>query len=100
MMILEQLRLVQDDILVSEGGSIDQVGRAALWGGEIDDCVHQNHILRVRVDPSVVLPMYLVSVLNSGYGQRIISDSELNAPPIWRRLTEVIWLGFHCHCPR
>ena len=67
---LEQLRLLRDDVLVCEGGSIDQVGRAALWGGEIDDCVHQNHILRVRVDPSVVLPIYLVSVLNSGYGQR------------------------------
>ena len=67
---MEQLRLLQDDVLVCEGGSIDQVGRAALWGGEIDDCVHQNHILRVRVDPSVVLPIYLVSVLNSGYGQR------------------------------
>ena len=67
---LEQLRLLRDDVLVCEGGSIEQVGRAALWGGEIDDCVHQNHILRVRVDPSVVLPIYLVSVLNSGYGQR------------------------------
>ena len=67
---MEQLRLLKDDVLVCEGGSIDQVGRAALWAGEIDDCVHQNHILRVRVDPSVVLPMYLVSILNSSYGQR------------------------------
>lgn len=46
---LERLRLERGDSLVVEGnGSISQVGRAALWSGQLTDCVHQNHIIRVR----------------------------------------------------
>ncbi|MCQ0024346.1 restriction endonuclease subunit S [Streptomyces somaliensis DSM 40738] len=46
---LERYRLEVGDLLVVEGnGSPDQIGRAALWRGEIEDCVHQNHLIRVR----------------------------------------------------
>jgi len=33
------------DLLICEGGDI---GRTALWGGQIDPCYHQNHIHRCR----------------------------------------------------
>jgi type I restriction enzyme, S subunit len=51
--------LAAGDILVVEGhASMTEVGRAALWLGEIDDCLHQNHLIRVRVidgfNPGVV----------------------------------------------
>ena len=37
------------DLLVVEGnGSIEQVGRVAMWQGELHDCGHQNHLIRVR----------------------------------------------------
>ncbi|MBQ1092303.1 restriction endonuclease subunit S [Streptomyces sp. B93] len=46
---LERYRLKVGDLLVVEGnGSPDQIGRAASWRGEIEDCVHQNHLIRVR----------------------------------------------------
>ncbi|MFD7994045.1 restriction endonuclease subunit S [Streptomyces mexicanus] len=46
---LERYRLEVGDLLVVEGnGSPDQIGRAAVWRGEIEDCVHQNHLIRVR----------------------------------------------------
>ncbi|MBQ0863062.1 restriction endonuclease subunit S [Streptomyces sp. RK75] len=46
---LERYRLKIGDLLVVEGnGSPDQIGRAALWRGEIKDCVHQNHLIRIR----------------------------------------------------
>lgn len=46
---LAKYRLEKGDLLVVEGnGSADEIGRCALWGGEIDDCVHQNHIIRCR----------------------------------------------------
>ncbi|PWS39471.1 hypothetical protein DKT74_38220 [Streptomyces sp. ZEA17I] len=46
---LERYRLQSGDLLVVEGnGSPDQIGRAATWRGEIKDCVHQNHLIRVR----------------------------------------------------
>jgi type I restriction enzyme S subunit len=47
---LERLRLQKGDLLVVEGnGSKTEIGRSALWHGEIENCVHQNHIIRVRL---------------------------------------------------
>ncbi len=47
---LEKLRLQKGDLLVVEGnGSKTEIGRSALWNGEIENCVHQNHIIRVRL---------------------------------------------------
>jgi type I restriction enzyme S subunit len=44
-----KLLLKPGDLLVVEGnGSIDQIGRMAVWDGRIDPCVHQNHIIKVR----------------------------------------------------
>ena len=46
---LERLRLVTGDLLIVEGnGSASEIGRCAIWSGEIEDCIHQNHIIRVR----------------------------------------------------
>lgn len=46
----ERASLLPGDLLVVEGnGSIDQIGRCAIWNGEIPACVHQNHIIKVRV---------------------------------------------------
>ncbi len=46
---LERLHLLPDDLLVVEGnGSKTEIGRSAIWSGEIKNCVHQNHIIRVR----------------------------------------------------
>lgn len=62
---LSRLRLQRGDLLVVEGnGSASQIGRAALWDGSIEDCVHQNHLIRVRPGPEV-LPEYLEAVWNS-----------------------------------
>lgn len=45
----EKTRLQIGDLLIVEGnGSIDQVGRVAIWSGELDECVHQNHLIRWR----------------------------------------------------
>ena len=41
--------LRSNDVLVVEAsGSSNQVGRSAIWRGELDDCSFQNHILRFR----------------------------------------------------
>ena len=66
---LERLRLETGDLLVVEGnGSRDQIGRSALWVGQIADCVHQNHIIRVR--PRGIEPRYLNSYWNSPVARR------------------------------
>jgi type I restriction enzyme S subunit len=66
---MPRLRLEAGDLLLCEGNSPDLVGRGAIWRGEIEDCVHQNHILRVRVDQNRLLPEFVLAVINSGHGQ-------------------------------
>ena len=47
---IERVTLVKGDILVVEGnGSVDQIGRVAIWNGAIDGCVHQNHLIKARL---------------------------------------------------
>lgn len=60
------------DLLVVEGnGSIDQIGRCALWSNEIDGCVHQNHIIKVRFgDPD--LARWCLFWLRSPHGREEI----------------------------
>jgi type I restriction enzyme S subunit len=41
-----RLELRANDLLVCEGGSI---GRTALWNNEVEGCLHQNHLHRLRV---------------------------------------------------
>ena len=36
------------DVLMTEGGDIDKLGRGAIWRGEIEPMLHQNHIFVVR----------------------------------------------------
>ena len=62
---LSRLRLSAGDLLVVEGnGSPSQIGRAAIWDGSIADCVHQNHLIRVRPSEKL-LPEYLEAIWNS-----------------------------------
>lgn len=51
---IDRYRLKAGDLLVVEGnGSPEQIGRSAVWGDEIANCVHQNHLIRVRPGPSL-----------------------------------------------
>ncbi len=66
---VEKLRIVPGDLLMTEGGDPDKLGRAALWRGEIDLCVHQNHIFKVRSHRDRLVPEYLRSLVGSAYGK-------------------------------
>ncbi|HQI26543.1 MAG TPA: restriction endonuclease subunit S [Sedimentisphaerales bacterium] len=57
------------DVLMTEGGDIDKLGRGCVWHGEIDGCLHQNHIFAVRPDQARLLPEYLVAVMASQQGR-------------------------------
>ncbi|MGC4947218.1 restriction endonuclease subunit S [Streptomyces sp. DT224] len=62
---LDRYRLTRGDLLVVEGnGSPDQIGRAATWRGQIENAVHQNHLIRVRPGGEL-LPRYVELVWNS-----------------------------------
>lgn len=67
---LPKYELQVNDILMCEGSSADQVGRGAMWRGEIPGCVHQNHVLRIRVREDVaLLPEFLLACINSPTGR-------------------------------
>lgn len=55
---LKHYTVLPGDVLMNEGGDLDQLGRGALWQGEINPCVHQNHVFVVRCKP-MLLPNFL-----------------------------------------
>lgn len=71
------------DVLVVEGhASVEEIGRSAVWHGELSGVLHQNHLIRVRCS-NMLLPNYLNLYLNSAGGRRYIrsrakSSSGLN----------------------
>lgn len=46
---VERYRLQKGDVLMNEGGDNDKLGRGTVWQGQIDPCVHQNHVFAVRL---------------------------------------------------
>lgn len=68
----EKLRLKNGDLLIVEGnGSLDQIGRVALWTDEVAGCGHQNHIIRARPLPNIV-PKFVLYWLLSPLGRNAI----------------------------
>jgi len=47
------------DVLYTEGGDRDKLGRGTVWRCEIPDCVHQNHVFRARLDADRAIPEYI-----------------------------------------
>ena len=74
----EAVRLLSGDLLIVEGnGSDTQIGRSAIWNGQIDPCVHQNHLIRVRLRDEA-LPLYVQTFLSSSEGRRQIMAKAVN----------------------
>lgn len=61
----EKYRLEFEDVLLTEGGDYDKLGRGALWESQIADCIHQNHIYRVRLDRKLLLPRFFAIYLQT-----------------------------------
>jgi type I restriction enzyme S subunit len=62
--------LLEDgDVLMNEGGDFDKLGRGTIWGGEVEDCCHQNHVFKVRAHRSKLFPEYLAYWSASSFGK-------------------------------
>lgn len=62
---VEKYTLQPGDVVMTEGGDYDKLGRGAIWRGEIEGCIHQNHVFRVRVDRECLLPQFFAAYLQS-----------------------------------
>jgi len=54
---------------MNEGGDFDKLGRGSVWNGEIEQCLHQNHVFKVRPQSGVLASDYLAAVSASPYGK-------------------------------
>ena len=66
---LPRFQLQHGDVLLTEGGDFDKLGRGFVWHGQIDPCVHQNHVFAVRVDRNQLTPEFFAYQAQSSYGK-------------------------------
>jgi type I restriction enzyme S subunit len=63
---VEELALRKGDVLLTEGGDFDKLGRGAMLEQDLLNCIHQNHVFRVRVGQSKLNPVYFAKFLLTG----------------------------------
>lgn len=66
---LDQFMLKTGDILFTEGGDRDKLGRGWIWEGQIEKCLHQNHIFRCTLFESEAVTSKFISYWGNSYGQ-------------------------------
>jgi type I restriction enzyme S subunit len=64
---LHRYSLHAGDVLMNEGGDFDKLGRGHIWRGEIESCIHQNHVFAVR--PYRIEPEWLALFMGSDYAR-------------------------------
>lgn len=97
---IEKLALKDGDLLLTEGGDLDKLGRGACWRDQVPLCIHQNHIFRVRLPDDKYDPDFVSYQIGSPYGkayflahakkttgiasinQRVLGNFPLISPPI------------------
>jgi type I restriction enzyme S subunit len=73
---LEKYRLRSNDLLLTEGGDWDKLGRSAIWHNQVSDCVHQNHIFRARPFTEDISTTWLMYWTNSLHGRKYFANSS------------------------
>lgn len=66
---IEKWTLKDGDLLLTEGGDLDKLGRGACWRGQVSLCIHQNHIYRVRLPEDRYDPDFVSFQIGSPYGK-------------------------------
>jgi type I restriction enzyme S subunit len=63
-----KLELRPGDVLFNEGGDRDKLGRGWVWEGQVESCIHQNHVFRARMVEGI--EPKLVSLWGNTFGRR------------------------------
>lgn len=66
---IDRYALCPGDVLMTEGGDFDKLGRGTVWKGQISPCLHQNHVFRVRPVSVDLNSDYLSHLTASAYGR-------------------------------
>ncbi|TDC75674.1 restriction endonuclease subunit S [Micromonospora sp. KC606] len=94
---MEVYRLLEGDLLLNEAsGSAAEVGKPAIWRGEIEDCAFQNTLIRVRpraIESDYLLHYFRYTAMRGGFaaasrgvgihhlGRETLSSWEVPCPP-------------------
>ena len=73
---LAKYRVCTGDLLITEGGDWDKVGRTAIWDGQIENCIHQNHVFRARIFADQLSRSWVTQYLNSTVGRRYFESAS------------------------
>ncbi|WCH27279.1 restriction endonuclease subunit S [Aeromonas salmonicida] len=80
---LERYRLMPGDLMVVEGnGSENEIGRCAIWSGEVQDCLHQNHLIKCR-PLSLDLSSWVLQTLNSPFGIAVMKSLAVTSSGLY-----------------
>lgn len=71
-----ELRLIRDDLLFTEGGDRDKLGRGWVWNDEIPECIHQNHIFRARLGSQKLNAKYVSWYCNQVGAEYFLSQAK------------------------
>ncbi|MDI2125091.1 restriction endonuclease subunit S [Yinghuangia seranimata] len=65
----ERSMLRAGDVLMTEGGDLDKLGRGTVWHGELASCLHQNHIFALRPEAERLDAEYLALMTQTVHGR-------------------------------
>lgn len=110
----EKYELHPGELLMTEGGDRDKLGRGTIWNGEITPCLHQNHVFAVTVNENWMLTKFLEYVTASPVGRTYfdltakkttnlastnsstILQFKVPIPPVDEQRQIVDWLNSRC----
>ena len=72
----ESLYLQSGDILMNEGGDRDKLGRGHVWNSQVENCIHQNHVFRLRLKSQKISPFYISYYANELGQQYFIGQGK------------------------
>ncbi len=66
---IKRYRLQHGDVVLTEGGDFDKLGRGFIWRSQLELCVHQNHVFAVRTQRNRLMPEFFAYQAQSPYGK-------------------------------
>jgi type I restriction enzyme S subunit len=67
------------DVLMTEGGDIDKLGRGTVWRDQLEGCLHQNHIFAVRARRELLDPDYLALLSRTAHARAYFESTGVQS---------------------
>ncbi|MFJ2113393.1 restriction endonuclease subunit S [Streptomyces sp. NPDC087850] len=73
--IARRATLRAGDVLMTEGGDLDKLGRGTVWRGEVSGCLHQNHVFALRTESNNLDADYLALMTRTLHGRNYFEST-------------------------